>query len=87
MAKIVKFRPEDMALAVATVLQTAIVQLIESRALTLDQAQRIFDAASKRRKNDPRISELIELLSAQMKWDEMAAAIGRARKSPDRGRT
>lgn len=87
MAKIVKFRAEDMVLAVATVLQVTIVQLIEARALTLEQAQRIFDAAARRRKGDAQISELIELLSEQMKWDEMAAAIGRARKSPDRGRS
>jgi hypothetical protein len=78
-----KFRDKDIPFALATLIQTLIVQLMETGALSLEQGQRVFDAAARRvgrRKDSPDAVRLIEFLSDQMKWDEMHKARAQWRK-------
>ena len=83
MAKRVEYSLKDFNRAIATILQTLIVQLMESGVLTVEQGQRVFDAAVKRRRasDEADVADLIEALSEQMKWDEIYEAIADFRRA------
>jgi hypothetical protein len=65
-----KFAAKDIPFALSTLIQALVYQLMESGALTVEQGQRVFDAAAKRAakaKGGPGDAvRLIEHLSEQM---------------------
>jgi hypothetical protein len=81
------FQDKDIPFALAALIQALIVQLMEADALTLEQGQRVFDAAAKRAKTAKGAGEavrLIEFLSDQLPWDEMFAEVARKRPRSDK---
>ena len=80
-----KFAAKDIPFALSTLIQALVTQLMDSGALTVEQGQRVFDAAAKRAakaKGGPGDAvHLIEHLSEQMQWDKLFAADARRRRS------
>jgi hypothetical protein len=83
MADTPKFAAKDIPFALSTLIQALVVQLMDSGALTVEEGQRVFDAAAKRvrrAKNPGDTVRLIEHLSEQMQWDKLFAADARRRR-------
>jgi hypothetical protein len=68
-----RFREQDIPIAITTLLQVLVVQLIETEVLTVEQAEQVFDAAAKRsaRLKDaaPDAERLIQHLHDELNWD------------------
>ena len=84
-----KFNAKDIPFALSTLIQAVITQLMDSGVLSVEEGQRIFDAAAKRAKrakNGPGDAvRLIEHLSDEMQWDKLFAAdAARRRRKNDR---
>jgi hypothetical protein len=83
-----KFAAKDIPFALSTLIQTLVVQLMDSGVLTVEEGQRVFDAAAKRAqraKNNPGDAvRLIEHLSEQMQWDKLFVADARRKRQKDR---
>jgi hypothetical protein len=79
-----KFREKDIPVALATIIQALIVQLMDANALTVEQGQRVFDGALKKAKKSqdaPDVSRLIQHIHDSMPWDKLFAASAQKKKS------
>ena len=69
-----RFREQDIPIAITTLLQVLVVQLIDSEVLTVEQAEQVFDGAAKRsaRLKDaaPDAERLIQHLHDELNWDK-----------------
>ena len=43
-----RFREQDIPIAITTLVQVLVVQLVDSEVLTVEQAEQVFDGAAKR---------------------------------------
>jgi len=43
-----RFREQDIPIAITTLIQVLVLQLIDSEVLTVEQAEQVFDGAAKR---------------------------------------
>lgn len=78
-----KFRNADIPVALATLLQALIVQLMEAQALTVEQGQRVFHGAlqkARKSKGQPDVSQLILHVHDTMPWNKFYAAMGQRRR-------
>ena len=76
-----KAKSHEVSSGLAILLQTTIIQLIEAGAISLEQGERIFDAAEKvARKSSPGAVETVRYVRSLMKFDEFRQA--KARKKP-----
>ena len=70
-----KFRLNEARWGQVVLFQSLIMQLIEARVLTVEQAERIFDRASKRtgkeRATAPDASRFVNYLHDQIPWDKL----------------
>jgi hypothetical protein len=67
------FNEKDVPFAITTLFQSLITQLMQSKALTVEEGENVFDAALKRvkkAKGVPDAARLIEHLHDTLKWDE-----------------
>jgi hypothetical protein len=78
-----KFRGKDIPVAFAIIIQALIVQLMEAKALTVEQGQRVFDGALKKAKKSqdaPDVSRLIQHIHDTLPWDKLYEASARQRQ-------
>ena len=67
------FDEKDVPFAITTLISSLITQLIQSKALTVEEAENVFGAASKRAKRAkgaPDAAKLIEHVHSTLKWDD-----------------
>ena len=68
------FRADDASWAITTLFQSLIVQLIESKSLSVEHAERVFDLALERAKKEreraPDAERLIQHLHDNLTWDD-----------------
>jgi hypothetical protein len=82
------FRVQDVPWAVTTLFQSLIVQLIESKVLSVEDAERVFDLAIVRAKKEeqraPDAGRLIQHVHDNLKWDDFYrwSAQERQKKKP-----
>ena len=88
--KATRFRQQDIAVAITTLFQVLVVQLIASEVLTVEQAEQVFDGAAKRsaRLKDaaPDAERVIQHLHDDLNWDKYyksAADLLRYRRERD----
>jgi hypothetical protein len=74
MRKVATFRGNDVPIAITTLIQVLVVQLIESEVLTVEEAEHVFDGAAKRtaRLKDiaPDAERVIHHLHDALNWDK-----------------
>jgi hypothetical protein len=78
------FDERDIPFAITTLFQSLITQLMQSKALTVEEGQNVFDAAVKRAKKAkgaPDAVRLIQHLHDNLKWDEYYKWSAQQRKS------
>ena len=67
------FRKQDIPIAITTLIQVLVVQLIDSEVLTVEQAEQVFDGAAKRsarlQEIAPDAEGLIQHLHDELNWD------------------
>ena len=80
-----KFREKDIPIAITTLIQVLVVQLIDSEVLTVEQAEQVFDGAAKRsaRLKDvaPDAEHVIQHLHDTLNWDKYYKWAADRRKS------
>ena len=68
-----RFREQDIPIAITTLIQVLMLQLIDSEVLTVEQAEQVFDGAAKRtaRLKDvaPDAERVIQHLHDELNWD------------------
>jgi len=68
-----RFREKDIPIAITTLIQVLVVQLIDSEVLTVEQAEQVFDGAAKRsaRLKDvaPDAEHVIQHLHDTLNWE------------------
>jgi hypothetical protein len=68
-----RFREQDIPVAITTLIQVLVVQLIDLEVLTVEQAEQIFDGAAKRSsrlKAAPDAERVIQHLHDGLNWDQ-----------------
>jgi hypothetical protein len=69
-----RFREQDIPVAITTLIQVLVVQLIDLEVLTVEQAEQVFDGAAKRsgRLKDaaPDAERVIQHLHDGLNWDQ-----------------
>ena len=69
-----RFREQDIPIAITTLIQVLVLQLIDSEVLTVEQAEQVFDGAAKRsaRLKDvaPDAERVIQHLHDELNWDK-----------------
>ena len=68
-----RFREQDIPVAITTLIQVLVVQLIDLEVLTVEQAEQVFDGAAKRsgRLNTaPDAERVIRHLHDGLNWDQ-----------------
>jgi hypothetical protein len=71
----------DISAAITIVLQALLVQLMDAKLLSVEQGQRIIDAAAKKaRKSSPDVVRVVEYIHDALEWDKMYEASARQRK-------
>jgi HEAT repeat protein len=85
-----RFREQDIPIAITTLIQVLVVQLLDSDVLTVEQAEQVFDGAAKRsaclKEAAPDAQRLIQHLHDELNWDKyykLAANRRRLRKERD----
>jgi len=85
-----RFREQDIPIAITTLIQVLVVQLLDSDVLTVEQAEQVFDGAAKRsarlKEAAPDAQRLIQHLHDELNWDKyykLAANRRRFRKERD----
>ena len=69
-----RFREQDIPIAITTLIQVLVLQLIDAEVLTVEQAEQVFDGAAKRsaRLKDvaPDAERVIQHLHDELNWDK-----------------
>jgi hypothetical protein len=69
-----RFREQDIPIAITTLIQVLVVQLLDSDVLTVEQAEQVFDGAAKRsarlKEAAPDAQRLIQHLHDELNWDK-----------------
>jgi hypothetical protein len=67
-----RFREQNIPIAITTLIQVLVLQLIDSEVLTVEQAEQVFDGAAKRRLKDvaPDAERVIQHLHDELNWDK-----------------
>ena len=68
-----RFREQDIPVAITTLIQVLVVQLIDLEVLTVEQAEQVFDGAAKRSsrlKAAPDAERVIQHLHDGLNWDQ-----------------
>jgi hypothetical protein len=73
MNQVPTFRENDVPIAITTLIQVLIVQLIDSKVLTVEEAEQVFDGAAKRsarlKDTAPDAERVIHHLHDALNWD------------------
>jgi hypothetical protein len=81
MAKPLKAKDKDISNALAILIQALIVQLMDSELLTVEQGERVFDAAAKKAKAaSPEVEEVVQYVHDALQWDKLYEASSRRKK-------
>ena len=74
MSKVPAFRENDVPIAITTLIQVLVVQLINSEVLTVEEAEQVFDGAAKRtarlKDTAPDAERVIHHLHDALDWDK-----------------
>ena len=69
-----RFREQDIPVAITTLIQVLVVQLIDLEVLTVEQAEQVFDGAAKRssrlKDTAPDAERVIQHLHDGLDWDQ-----------------
>jgi hypothetical protein len=69
-----RFREQDIPVAITTLIQVLVVQLIDLEVLTVEQAEQVFDGAAKRsgrlKDTAPDAERVIQHLHDGLNWDQ-----------------
>ena len=66
-----RFREQDIPIAITTLIQVLVLQLIDSEVLTVEQAEQVFDERSARLKDvAPDAERVIQHLHDELNWDK-----------------
>ena len=72
--KVPTFRENDVPIAITTLIQVLVVQLIDSEVLTVEEAEQVFDGAAKRtarlKDTAPDAERVIQHLHDALNWDK-----------------
>ena len=79
--KPIKAQPHDISNGLAILIQSLVVQLMDNQVLTVEQGQRVFDAAEKKAKQaSPEAAHVVRAVRDVLPWDKLYEAAAKRRK-------